>query len=81
MRNLPRREQVAARLHRFASRIVLVKAQDDLIETEELAVTLTSGKVFRYAQVPLQAFNNFRDAESAGKHYNAYFKTFFKQVA
>ena len=41
MRNLPRREQVAARLHRFASRIVLVKAQDDLIETEELAVTLT----------------------------------------
>jgi hypothetical protein len=30
---------------------------------------LTSGKVYRYAQVPLQAFNNFRDAESAGKHY------------
>jgi len=41
MRNLPRREQVAARLHRFASRIVLVEAQDDPIETEELAVMLT----------------------------------------
>jgi hypothetical protein len=42
---------------------------------------LTSGKVYRYAQVPLQAFNNFRDAESAGKHDNTYFKPFFGQVA
>ena len=45
------------------------------------ASPLTSGKVYRYAQVPLQAFNNFRDAESAGKHYNTYFKPFFGQVA
>jgi hypothetical protein len=25
--------------------------------------------------------NNFRDAESAGKHYNTYFKPFFRQAA
>jgi hypothetical protein len=31
--------------------------------------------------VPLQAFNNFRGAESAGKHYNTYFKSFLKQAA
>ncbi len=46
-----------------------------------LLPTLTSGKVYRYAQVPLQAFNNFRDAESASKHYNTYFKPLFGQVA
>jgi KTSC domain len=31
-------------------------------DTRELGVTLASGKVYRYANVPLQAFNNFRDA-------------------
>ena len=40
-----------------------------------LLSTLTSGKVYRYAQV------NFRDAENAGKHYNTYFKPFVGQVA
>lgn len=29
--------------------------------------------------MPLQAFNNFRGAESAGKHYNTYFKPFLNQ--
>ena len=46
-----------------------------------LAVILVSGKGYRYAQVSLQAFNNFRDAESAGKHHNTYFKPFSKQAA
>lgn len=46
-----------------------------------LAVFLVSGKGYRYAQVSLQAFNNFRDAESAGKHHNTYFKPFSKQAA
>jgi len=31
--------------------------------------------------VPLQTFNNFRAAESAGKHYNTYIKPFFRPVA
>jgi hypothetical protein len=31
--------------------------------------------------VPLCAFENLRDAESAGKHYSIYFKPFFKQAA
>jgi KTSC domain len=48
---------------------------------KELAVTLTIGKVYRYGPVQLQAFNNFRDAESAGKHHNTYFKPLFRQVA
>ena len=43
-----------------------------------LLPTLTSGKVYRYAQVALQAFNKFLDAESAGKHYNTYFKPFLR---
>ena len=46
-----------------------------------LAMSLASSRAYRYAKVPLQAFNNVRDAESAGKHCNAYFKPFFKQVA
>jgi hypothetical protein len=45
------------------------------------AVTLASGKVYRDARVPLQAFNNCRDAESAGKHCNTYFKPFLNQAA
>jgi hypothetical protein len=51
------------------------------LDPHELAVILASGKGYRYAQVPLQAFNNFRDAESAGKHHNTYFKPFFKRAA
>jgi KTSC domain-containing protein len=35
-------------------------------------------QVYRYAQVALQAFNKFLDAESAGKHYNSYFKPFLR---
>jgi KTSC domain len=48
---------------------------------QALAVSLANCKVYRYASVPLQAYENFRDAESAGKHYNTYFKPFFKQPA
>jgi len=31
--------------------------------------------------VPLCAFEDFREAESAGKYYSLYFKPFFKQAA
>ena len=53
----------------------------ELLRRRTLLSTLTSGKVYRYAQVALQAFNKFLGAESAGKHYNTYFKPFVGQVA
>jgi hypothetical protein len=31
--------------------------------------------------VPFLAYEKFRDAESAGKHYSLCFKPFFKQAA
>jgi hypothetical protein len=34
-------------------------------DARQLAPTLASGKIYCYAEVPLQAFNNFRDADSA----------------
>ncbi len=48
----------------------------DCAETYRLTILLGNAKGL--ARVPLSAFENFRGAESAGKHYKAFFKPFFE---
>jgi hypothetical protein len=48
--------------------------------TGELAVTMTSGKTLRYANVPAEVANGFAEAESAGKYFGSAVKGRFDLV-
>ena len=43
---------------------------------EKLLVKFKSGKVYEYANVPVELFQQIRDAESVGKVFNQKIKSF-----
>ncbi|HST36372.1 MAG TPA: KTSC domain-containing protein [Allosphingosinicella sp.] len=40
-------------------------------EREELSITFTTGRSYVYFHVPPEAYEDFRDAFSKGRHFNA----------
>ena len=49
-------------------------------EARELDITFTSGKKYRYFDVPLEIYAEFLDAESKGKFFNDNIKGVFSFV-
>jgi hypothetical protein len=49
-------------------------------DTAELDVSFVSGKVYRYASVPLAIYVDLLDAESKGEFFNANIKDVFPYV-
>ena len=49
-------------------------------ETRELDITFTSGKMYRYFNVPLEIYAEFLDAGSKGKFFNDNIKGTFAFV-
>jgi KTSC domain len=53
--------------HVQSSMMTFVKYDDD---ARELDITFTSGKTYRYLEVPLEIYDGLLDAESKGEFFN-----------
>jgi hypothetical protein len=60
--------------HVHSSMMTFVKYDDDACE---LDITFTSGKTYRYLDVPLEIYDGLLDAESKGEFFNNNIKDSF----
>ena len=60
--------------HVESSVMTFVKYDDD---TSELDITFTSGKTYRYLEVPVDIYDGLLDAESKGEFFNDNIKDSF----
>jgi hypothetical protein len=60
--------------HVQSSVMTFVKYDDDACE---LDITFTSGKTYRYLQLPSEIYDGLLDAESKGEFFNDYIKDEF----
>jgi hypothetical protein len=62
------REERSGRYHRVQSSMITSVRYDH--DARELDITFTSGKTYRYLNVPLETYVDFLDAESKGEFFN-----------
>lgn len=65
--------------HDFTNSSSLSYAEYDTVD-KVLTVMFTSGKPYRYADVPKEVYQELTEAKSAGKFFQAYIKGRYKVI-